>query len=270
MSIAQFLQTASQQLIEAGVTSARLDALLLLEDCLQRDRAWLLAHDDAPLTAAQTAALEPLIARRLNHEPLAYIRGHAEFYGRSFSVNDQVLVPRPESEALIELFKKYAPPAARVADIGTGSGALAITAALETDAVVSAVDIDEACLTVARQNAGRHTAQISFYHGDLLLPLAGLSTAEQPQVLLCNLPYVPDNYQVNRAAQHEPAKALFAGADGLDLYRALWQQISQHFAGVSIVITEALPAQQAALAKLAQAHGFKLAQTDHYGQCFIR
>lgn len=264
MKINDWLATAQAELDAADIATARLDALVLLEDCLVRDRAFILAHSDGELTDEQLEVLASQLARRKHHEPLAYIRGKTEFYGRDFLVNSHVLEPRPESEAIIDCLKQLAPAEAVIADIGTGSGALAITAKLELPASkVLAVDVDPKCLEVARQNATRHAVELQFMSGSLLEPLKDA----RPDILLCNLPYVPDDFQINKAATHEPDLALFGGPDGLDLYRQLFKQ-TEGFTAPPLVIAESMPSQHAALDIIARQHGYEQQQTDGFIQVF--
>lgn len=268
MKINDWLIASQKQLTAAGISTARLDALVLLEDQLQLDRAYLLAHPEAELSPENSSQLAAKLTRRAQHEPLAYIRGFSEFYGRKFVVNKQVLEPRPESETIIELLKKLAPSAKHIADIGTGSGALAITAKLELPAAdVSAVDIDEACLSVVELNAALHDVRISLAKGNVLEPFLAADTFK-PDVLLCNLPYVPTNYEINAAAKHEPALALFGGADGLDLYRTLFEQSEQISVRPSLVLTESLPTQHASLQAIALKHDYELQVADDFIQAF--
>lgn len=270
MNIETWLANAQAELSAHGISSARLDCLLLLEHVLQQDRAWVLAHLDAKPSAEQLQQLQSLVERRNTHEPMAYIRGFCEFYGRRFIVNSDVLVPRPESESMIELLKQSVIPKAVIADIGTGSGCLAVSAKLETGAVVIAVDIDKACLNVAQQNAAVHTASVRFIEGSLLEPFTygGSASGIAPTVLLANLPYVPNEYPINKAAEHEPTVALFAGSDGLDAYRLLFQQTTQLSVLPQIIITEALLSQHALLEELAATHGYSLVITDGLAQLF--
>lgn len=268
MRIADWLLLASSSLTAVGIASGRLDCLLLLEDITGHDRAWLLAHDDQTLSGAQLDQLADQLERRLQHEPLAYIRGYCEFYGRSFAVTPEVLVPRPESESMITLLLRLRPTPASVADIGTGSGCLAVTVALQTSAIVSAVDIDGACLALARRNAVMHTAQVTFLQGDLLTPYTD-GAFNAPEVFLANLPYVPQQYPINDAARHEPPSALFAGADGLDAYRRLFGQFSQLNALPTLIITEALLSQHEALSALALSNGYRLDVSDGLAQAFV-
>ena len=277
MTIDTWLTAAQHQLAATDVPTARLDALILLEDCLQRDRALLLAHPETKLTETQLAQLTEQLQRRAAHEPLAYIRGHSEFYGREFYVDQHVLEPRPESETIIDQLLRLAaasPATGLIVDIGTGSGALVITAACELHAngrfQVVGTDIDPACLEVAKRNAKRHQADVRFLAGNLLEPLLNTTITSSAPIfaLLCNLPYVPDEYPVNRAANHEPRLALYGGVDGLDLYRTLFAQLDDLSRQPRYIITETLPEQHSELTKIATAHGYVLMQRDDFIQVF--
>jgi release factor glutamine methyltransferase len=119
MMLDKFIKNAENKLEQAGISSARLDSLILLEDLLHRDRSWILAHPEIKITDTQAKKLDRKLERRAKHVPLAYIRGHTEFYGRRFKVNRHVLEPRPESETMIELLKKLPVPGkAAIADVG--------------------------------------------------------------------------------------------------------------------------------------------------------
>jgi len=264
MTVQQWLAQAISQLTAAGVNTARLDCLVLLEDATGHDRSWLLAYPEHELQGSEVKKLHTKIVQRAQHVPLAYLRGRAEFYGREFRVNAHTLVPRPETEALIGLLKDLElPDGSRLTDVGTGSGCIAITAALELPHLrVSACDIDEDCLRTARMNAAMLGAAVNFFTSDLL------DAAELPDVILANLPYVPDNFQINLAASHEPRHALFGGPDGLDVYRELFRQLSD---GPTVyVLAESLPPQHETLAGIAKVAGFALAKTDDFIQCFRR
>jgi release factor glutamine methyltransferase len=282
MDIDSWLRKFSITLREAGIESARLDCLILLEDATGHDRAWLLAHTELELTDAQTTILNNKVAQRAKHVPLAYIRGHVEFYGHDFAVNTHVLVPRPETEAMVGLLKDYAIPAIststdaqlrmdepKIIDVGTGSGVLAVTAKLEfPQAQVFGTDIDPACLEIARQNAKALSAEVGFLQADLLKPLSG--NLPRADIILANLPYVPDNFQINTAASHEPALAIFGGIDGLDLYRQLFAAIAgmTHGERPAIILTEALPPHHHALASLARKYGYSLERTEGLAQAY--
>lgn len=264
-----WLQQAQQKLEQACIDSARLDSLILLEHVSGKNRAHILASPDSLLTKEQIAALNDLLNRRANHEPMSYIIGYQEFYGRKFTVNNRVLVPRPESEIIIEMAAKLQPK--KVIDIGTGSGALAITAALELpNANVLAVDIDSDCLTATTENVQvLAPGRVQTKESNLLQAISDQELAGA--TLLCNLPYVPDDLQINRAARHEPQLALFGGPDGLDLYRELFMQLAERppKARPSHILCESLPSQHADLNKLASDHGWQLKAEQDFIQCFI-
>lgn len=253
MTIEQWLGTTTQILKKADILTAELDAQLLLSDHLDKDRSWLHAHPDHILNENKLKKLDALIQRRSEHEPIAYIRGKQEFYGREFHVSKSVLVPRPESEQIIEEFLKLdLPRNAVVADVGCGSGALGITAKLERDDIqINLLDINKDVFIVAKKNARKYMIRAQFYTGDLLeaWPI-------EYDTLLCNLPYVPENYPINDAAKHEPGIALFSGLDGLDHYRRLFVQLTALPIGNPIVITEALPEQHEKLCKIARNSGY--------------
>jgi release factor glutamine methyltransferase len=264
-SLRAWLKAAVKQLESAGIGTARLDALVLLEDCLNTNRAQILASQDQPLTEEQYDDLKHKLARRARHEPLAYIRGRTEFYGRDFIVNNHVLEPRPETETMITLLKQLSySQHPKLADIGSGSGALGITAALELglDAVYLH-DIDPKTLEVAQQNAAMHNVKAEFVQTNLIN-----NYNADYEILLCNLPYVPDNFAVNLAAGHEPKIALFGGPDGLDLYRELFAQIDNLSFKPALILTESLPPQHDKLAQLAKTHGRKLITSEDFIQVF--
>ena len=269
MTIQEFLNRATESLKQAGVPSARLDCLILLEDVLGVDRAAILAHPETKISPSNLIKLNKKIAQRQKHLPLAYIRGKTLFFGRQFAINHHVLVPRPESETMIEMLKKLSlPPRPRIVDIGTGTGCLGITIALEMPkARVIATDLDALALKVARQNAQRLSADIQFLRGDLMEPLA--PTIYHPiSTILANLPYVPERYAINQAAEHEPKHAIFGGKDGLNLYRRFWQQITNLPSLPQYVLTESLPPQHADMAAIAFSAGYQNIQTQDFIQVF--
>ena len=271
MTIESWLARAIHELERANIATARLDCLVLLEDALHKDRSWLLAHPEEPIPDDTLAILNNQIARRAEHEPLAYVRGKTEFYGREFAVNAHTLEPRPETEDMIDLFKELEVDAKewRVADIGTGSGAIGLTAALEIPGLEPHLtDIDLECLQTAERNAEKHGVRASFVQGNLLEPL--LPFRPLPRVLLCNLPYVPDSHTINEAAMQEPPHAIFGGPDGLALYRELFAQIDALNDKPRYILTESLPFQHEVLAGIAKQHGYMLQETRGFIQLFNR
>ncbi len=270
MTIYEWLIDTTTKLNGVDIETARLDSLVLLSDELGRDKSWALGHPEYVLQGSEIKNLSTKIAQRQQHTPLAYIRGKAEFYGREFVVNEHVLVPRPESEAIIELLKKL--PLARgttIIDIGTGSGALAITAALEFPAAqVIATDIDTSALEIAQENANRLHKTIRFAQGDLLHAFSDSGIETQNAIVLANLPYVPDAYPINLAASHEPSLALFGGTDGLELYEKLCAQLAVLKHKPARIITESLVMQHKKLTDIMYATGYNVQTTDGLAQCF--
>jgi release factor glutamine methyltransferase len=204
---------------------ARMDAEALLGHVLNRNRAWLIANHDASVSPEQSQTYSDLLARRLAGEPIQYILREAEFYGLPFRVTPDVLIPRPETEHLvetvIEFAKRFERP--RIVDVGTGSGAIAIALAhVLPNAHITATDLSPAALELARENAVRNglSNRVRFLQGDLLQPV----DAERFDIVVSNPPYVPDADRASLAIEvrdHEPALALFAGQDGLSIYRRL-------------------------------------------------
>jgi release factor glutamine methyltransferase len=204
---------------------ARRDAETLLLFVLDKDRAWLIAHSDEEPMVAEAGRFAALIEQRFLGEPIQYITGEQEFYGLPFRVNDDVLIPRPETEHLVEkaleLAGRFARP--RIVDVGTGSGAIAVALAYKLPKTrITAVDISVAALDVARGNAERNgvARRIEFKESDLLAALAD----ERFELVVSNPPYVPVGDRETLAVEvreHEPAVALFGGEGGLKLYRRL-------------------------------------------------
>ncbi len=270
MTIQDWLAQAEATLAGAGIPTARLDSLVLIADELGVDKSRILAYPEQILQRSELENLSTKITQRANHVPLAYLRGRAEFYGREFAVNEHVLVPRPESESIVELAKALvlSDKKATIIDIGTGSGCLAITAKLELpQANVIATDVDKNCLDTAWANAKKHGAEIHFVQGSLLEPIEQSLIATDQLLILANLPYVPESFPVNDAAKHEPALALFSGIDGFDHYRQLFAQAGT-LPQSPTIITEALVDQHEKLAQLAASHGYNLVKTDGLAQMF--
>lgn len=251
--INDWLIYATAQLAQAGIATARLDALLLLCDALSQSKSWILAHSDEGLTAAQHKQLEEWLAIRMQRMPLAYIRGWQEFYGRRFSVTPSTLIPRPESEEGIELLQDLPlGDAPRILEIGTGSGCLAITAALELpESRVDACDISPQALTVAQQNAKNNHAHVHFFESDLLA-----AVPDAYNVIIANLPYVDQDWERSPETKHEPHLALFAKNSGLALIYTLIETAHNRVTTPGYVLLEADPRQHAAILRHAKKHGF--------------
>lgn len=267
MTINSWLNENVRKLKQAEIESARLDCLLLLGDILKKNREWIVAHDDTEIGPSHLLMLNTKVAQRLTRKPLTYVRNTQEFYGRNFYIDEGVLIPRPESESIINLLlsTKHQTPYT-IIDVGTGSGILAITAKLELpEARVIASDISDDALNVARKNATNLHTDIDFVKSDLLSSIPGT----QSSIFLANLPYVPTDLITSPEITHEPAQALFSGQTGLDLYQKFWQQIASLRSKPCIVITESLGTQHRAMEEYAKQSGYSLSSSEVLAQKFI-
>jgi len=240
----------------------RLDAQLLLLHALGRaphDRAWLLAHDTDAMPDAAWSALAAQLLRRRAGEPVAYLLGEKEFHGLSLQVDPRVLVPRPDTETLVEwaLHCLEGRPAPRVLDLGTGSGAIALALQhARPDAQVDAVDASADALAVAQANAARLGLPVRFAQADWL-DGAGTGYA----VIASNPPYIAAGDPHLPALRHEPSSALVSGADGLDDIRRIVQDAPCHFAESGWLLLEHGHDQAAAVRELLAARGFAEVQS---------
>jgi release factor glutamine methyltransferase len=231
-----------------------LDAEALLCSALGKNKAWLLAHSDEELPEAAASRFAEWIERRSFGEPIQYITGETEFYGLPFRVTRDVLIPRPETEHVVEraleLAAQFAAP--RIVDVGTGSGAIAVALAHKLpQASITATDLSEAALEVARANAELNgvSERVRFFAGDLLGPVA----SEQFEIVVSNPPYVPardrDSLTIE-VREYEPAQALFAGEDGLAIYRRLIPAAWERLVSGGCIVLEIGYGQQASLRSL--------------------
>lgn len=220
MDLATALRQASRRLEQAGVEAPRLTAEVLLSVLLDRPRSWLWAHPEERLPAEAAARYEAMIAERAAGKPLQYITGRQEFYGREFLVTPAVLIPRPETEHLIEAALEVAQEGRRVADVGCGSGAIAVTLSLEMARTVWATDVSLPALEVAAINSQRHGARVELVACDLVSAFAAnsldLIVSNPPYVAEVEVPALP-----REVREHEPRTAWLAGPDGLIFYRRL-------------------------------------------------
>lgn len=248
--------TISEWLAEKTKQIDRLDAELILVHFLEAaDRSYLAAHGDEQLQ--DTTIIDSFAARRAEGEPLAYILGYREFYGRRFFVTPDVLIPRPETETIIDIVKDIKP--GRILDVGTGSGCIAITCALETNAVVDAVDISDDALKIAQKNAAHHGAKVNFHKSNLLANFQ----PEPNTLIIANLPYVnPDwDWLDRKSLDFEPKLALYAEQNGLKL---IFELIDQYPANAAGLILEADPSQHEDIIKYAKNKGLNLKTQNNY------
>lgn len=264
--ISDWLIEAVKQLKHSDVASARLDAEIILAHTLKKSRTWLHAHGDEELEPRLREIADARLELRKDHTPIAYIIGHKEFYGRRFAVTPSTLIPRPESETLIDLLKKYIDSTKLFAhphlvDVGTGSGCLGITAKLELpECIVTLTDTSRHALTVARKNAQSLEADIETVTSDLLSQYPFT-----PDIIIANLPYVDRSWYRNQETDFEPAEALFAEDDGLRLIKKLCTQATARQRQGDLLLLEADPRQHRAIQDMTVAYnvleqsGFALA-----------
>jgi release factor glutamine methyltransferase len=241
---------------------ARLDAETLLLHSLCQNRAWLITHWDDEAEPSAQSAYNDLVARRQTGEPIQYITGASEFFGLPFSVGPGVLIPRPETEHLVEevirLAALFDKADLRIADIGTGSGIIAVAVAHALpQAHISAIDSSAQALAIAKENAEQNQLadRIAFFEGDLLAPLAGQSF----DIIASNPPYIPttDSESLSiEVREHEPHSALFAGNDGLDIYRRLIPDARELLTPGGWLVLEIGYGQQQAIEELLTAHRY--------------
>ena len=257
MNISTWLKHATEHLKNAGITSAQLDAELLLANTLRKNRTDLHAHLDEEVDPRRIDIAEARLSLRLDRVPLAYILGKKEFYGREFDVSPSVLVPRPESEEMINMLLKLAPQGNQprtLIDVGTGSGCLGITAALELPdnwhIVLS--DISSKALSVAEKNAKKLGAKVFTQKQSLLL-----GQFEKLDCVLANLPYVDKSWKnTSPELRHEPSEALYASEGGLKLIRELIQQAPKHLADEGLLLIEADEEQHQTIIAFGRQNGF--------------
>ncbi|MCL1877198.1 peptide chain release factor N(5)-glutamine methyltransferase [Candidatus Saccharibacteria bacterium] len=259
--VSEWLKNAGDSLRGVGIDSARLDAELILSFALEKSREWIAAHGDSPLSDKQIEPLNLLLTHRINREPISYILKKKEFYGREFTVTPDVLIPRPETEQIVEIIKEIFleqifSKRCSILDIGTGSGAIAVTLALEMPNVkVVGTDISESALAVAEKNRERFGANVKFLQSDLF---------ENPEitadfdVIAANLPYVDRNWQVSPETAFEPEIALFADDEGLKLIKKLIRQAPNYLRTGGFLVLEMNPRQIEPVKIFAKEYGFEV------------
>jgi release factor glutamine methyltransferase len=252
------LAQASQVLGQEGVDSPRLDAELLLAHVLDANRAKVLAWPDRQLKPKELTLYRNLVTRRAGREPLAYILGQREFFGLDLLVDPRVLIPRPETEVLVEqalrLARRITSPL-RIADVGAGSGAIAVALAVHLpEAVIYALDASAGALEVTAANARRHqvSSRVVCLQGHLLAALP-----ERVEMIVGNLPYVATEEWDALAPEirlHEPRAALVGGPDGLELIGELLTMAGSHLAPQGVILLEIGASQGAAVMAAARGH----------------
>lgn len=251
-----------------GLAAARLEAEILLAYALEENRVFLYTNFDAPVNQQERERFRRLIQRRIRREPLAYITGEKEFMSLSFEVSPEVLIPRPETELLVETaIALCTGDCNHICDVGTGSGAIAVSLAhYLASARVTAVDISVAALQIARRNAARHGVDIDFQMSNLLDEIDPVLKFD---LIVANLPYIPESqYECldPEIRLYEPRRALLAGGDGLDICRRLLPQAIEHLNDGGRLLLEIGADQGQAALDSAQSYGTSRIVTDLAGK----
>jgi release factor glutamine methyltransferase len=265
-TVQRILEWTAGFLKQKGVESPRLEAELLLAFARKCPRIRLYTDFTEPLSDEQRAVMRELVQRRAKREPLAYLVGTREFYGRSFEVGPGVLIPRPETETLIDVCLERIPSdtASHVVEVGFGSGCISITLARQRPQChVTATDISSTAVSIASRNVDRHAVKdrVVLMQGDCLEPL--LNSGMRFEGLVSNPPYIREDERDSlqpEVAVHEPAEALFAGTDGLDVVRRLIQQAPGILKPGAFLAMELDPSQCAEVTALVSAAGFTAAR----------
>lgn len=265
MTIREALRLAEARLEQAGVPDADVDAAYLLASVLKEDTLAMRINGHRELAAPQRAAFDALCDRRAVREPLQYILGETEFMGLTFHVEPGVLIPRADTEILVEKALAWIKPGARVLDIGTGSGAIAVSLAkLGRQAQVTAVDVSDRALEIARRNAEHNGAAVEFVKSDCFSALKG----RKYDMIVSNPPYISEDEMRGLMPEvtREPELALFGGADGLDFYRRISREAPEYLNEGGCLLFEIGWLQKDAVSALVKAHiGEPFALRD-YGQ----
>lgn len=267
-AINDWLLAATTQLQAVGITSARLDAEIILAHTIRKGRTYLHAHSSDPIELRDQEIADARLQLRLERVPIAYIIGHKEFYGRRLNVTTATLIPRPESEVMIELLNDIIPRNKsllknmtwHLIDVGSGSGCLGITAKLEfPELEVTLADISVHALKVAADNATKLHADVQLIHSDLLA-----NYFLQPHIILANLPYVDSLWERSPETNYEPDIALFASDEGRALINKLINQAETSLLPGGYLLLEADPSQHHKIINYAKKHGLELIIVKDY------
>lgn len=261
-SYREWLQKAKTTLSENHISTAQLDAEIILSCAINKPRTWIHAHSDETLNPQLTSIVDAMLSLRQTNVPIAYITGYKEFYGRTFHVSPSVLVPRPETENLVEyITNTYRDKKSTIIEVGTGSGIIAISLSIELpDSNITAIDISDKALAVAQKNAeSHHQTSINFMRNDLL---SGITI--KADCIVANLPYVDPTWRTNDEVLHEPDLALYAKQNGLELIKKLIYQASNNLKPKGQIVLEADPRQFASIKKIAKDNKYNIIAQKGY------
>ncbi len=254
----QLIRESVFKLQEAGIADAKTDTFLLLEAAAGITKAEYLLDPDKQLTASEYELFDGFLKRRMQHEPCQYIIGHTEFYGLPFLVNEHVLIPRQDTELLVEEALKTTAEDSRVLDLCTGSGAVAVAIKhSRPDAAVTALDISKDALETAKKNAEQNGCEIEFLVSDLF---EELGAERKFDVIVSNPPYISETeYEtlMPEVKDHEPSLALLAGEEGLDIYRRLIAEAPRYLVKGGALLVEIGCSQAEAVSRLFKENDFK-------------
>jgi len=262
LTIKEWLEFASKKLSLAGIPSHKLDAEILLADSLGVEKTYLHAHPEYTINKSKHRLINKRLNQRLKRLPIAYILGKKEFYSRDFKVNKNTLIPRPESEAIIDSLKNIIKnnDNIRLVDVGTGSGCLGITAKLEFPKInVTLLDKSSKALKIAHLNAKLLSADVRIKKNDLLSKYK-----ENLDIIIANLPYVDKSWDISPETVYEPSLALFADDNGQCLIKKLIYQASGLLNDSGLLIIESDPIQHEALINYSNKFNLKLLCKDNY------
>lgn len=273
MTIGDWLKDTAKTLSDADIDSARLDAELILSHTIRKPRTYLHAHSEEKLSPRHEDIANARIQLRLDRTPIAYIVGHKEFYGRRFMASPAALIPRPETEALIDLFATTIPQTLPfikdkryIVDVGTGTGAIGITVKKEwPDFDVTLTDTSNQALQLARKNADLLEADVHFFRGDLL---HGYTTPVD--TIIANLPYVDKSWTVSPDVHSEPELALYAPDQGLALIRRLIAQAAHLLRPGGTLLLESDERQHSQIIQEAVRHNLTHQTTEGLAQLFVK
>lgn len=263
MIVSKWISSSTKILSEKGIPSSRLDSEMLLAHALNKPRTWIHAHGNDEINAAHLKLVDAMLELRVERVPIAYIIGHKEFYGRTFTVTPSTLVPRPESEDLVDIILSLKDIETLI-DIGSGSGAIGISVKLKNPSIDTTLsDVSLAALAVATENAQNLHADVDFIVSDLL---SSMSLSDKKfSMIVANLPYVDDTWETSPELKYEPVLALYADNQGLALIYSLLEQAPNHLLKNGYVLLESDPVQHQQIIDKAKTYGLKHIKTVGYG-----